>query len=108
VIPDKVTIGCYEYKIVCTQDAIIVDGRDCRGSIDYRSRTIRIKDDDTLDEQTKEQTFYHEVMHAIIDYRNINPQTADPETLVDEIATGLYSLMKSNGNLPGQGAGDAL
>ena len=59
-------------------------------------------------EQAKEQIFWHEVVHGLVHYRNVDLKNADEETIVEEIAIGLYGIMKANGLLPGQKAGDAL
>jgi hypothetical protein len=42
------------------------------------------------------------MVHGIINYRGIDPKQCDPETLVDELATALHGICKSNGRLPGQ------
>jgi len=101
-VPDKITIGCYDYTINRVKEPIIVDGAKCRGKIDYQKHEIHIADDDYFSEQSKEQTLWHEIVHGIINYRNVNYGKADEETFVDELATGLYLLCKSNGLLPGQ------
>lgn len=101
MLPDKVIIGCYEYLVLETDDPIIVDHRECVGEIDYRAKVIRIKKSG-ISEQLKEQTFWHEVIHGIFEYRIINPEKQDEETTTEELARGIYGLMKSNGILPGQ------
>jgi len=101
-VPDKITIGCYDYTINRVKEPIIVDGAKCHGKIDYHAHEISIADDDCYSEQSKEQTLWHEIIHGIIRYRNVNYGKADEETFVDELATGLYLLCKSNGLLPGQ------
>ncbi len=105
MLPESIKIGCYEYEIKETDEPIIVDGRTCMGSIAYHTHIILVKKSD-ISEQQKEQTFWHEVVHGIINYRQVNPQKDDPETLVEELALGLYGIMKQNDWLPGQKAGD--
>ena len=105
MLPSQITIGCFDYEIQETDEPIIVDNKVCKGSISYVNHLILIKKSG-ISEQQKEQTFWHEVVHGIIDYREIDPQKADPETLVEELALGLYGVMKQNGILPGQKAGD--
>lgn len=101
MVPKTIRIGCYDYKVVETDDIIVVDNVACKGAIEYDNKVIKIKAG--MEEQTKEQTFWHEVVHGIIQYRQVNPQRADEETLVDELATGIYGIMKaSTGPLPGQ------
>lgn len=100
MIPNKVKIGCYEYPVIRTTETIVVNGRECGGSVDYRNHVIKILDRDQ-DEQAKEVTFWHEVIHAIFDYRNINPSKNDEETITEELARGLYIFLQQNKNLPG-------
>lgn len=57
-------------------------------------------------EQQKEQTFWHEVIHGILNYRSIDISKAELETLVDSIASELYAIMQTNPCLPGQGQQD--
>ena len=99
---NKITIGCYDYTINLTKEPIIVNNSKCHGKIDYHAHEISIADDDCYSEQSKEQTLWHEIVHGIIRYRNIDYGKVDEETFVDELATGLYLLCKSNGLLPGQ------
>lgn len=106
MLPVIIVIGCYEYEIIETDEPILVDGKECKGSIDYLLHQIKIKKSGLSDQQ-KEQTFWHEVVHGIINYRQVTPQSCDPEMLVEELALGLYGVMKQNGPLPGQKVGDA-
>lgn len=101
MLPDKVIIGCYEYQVVETDDPIIVSGKECTGEINYRTKVIRIQKSG-ISEQVKEQTFWHEVVHGIFEYRTINPEKNNEESTTEELARGLYGLMKANGLLPGQ------
>lgn len=100
MIPEFVNIGCYEYLVEQTDKPIIVDGSECLGSFSPLHQTLRIKSD--VSEQTKEQTFWHEVIHAILDYYRIDFEEMEKEDVVDVLGTGLYALMKANGALPGQ------
>lgn len=102
-LPDKITIGCYEYKVVETDKPLLLNNRECNGIVDYSNQTIEISNQ--YSQQTMEQTFWHEVIHAIIHYRNLNLKESDDENIVDEIATGIYGLMKANGLMPGQKKG---
>jgi hypothetical protein len=102
MLPNKVTVGCFDYDIAETDEVLLVDGRKCSGLIDYNKHIIKISNEENFSEQSKEQTFWHEAVHAIIDYRRVGYGKADEETFVDELATGLYLLCKQNGLLPGQ------
>ena len=100
MLPKTIRIGCYEYEVIETDDVIINDNIVCKGLIDYDNKIIKIKAN--MPEQNKEQTFWHEVVHGIINYRAFDMKRADDETCVEELALGLYGVMKSNGPLPGQ------
>jgi len=97
-----IRIGCYDYTVKETDEIILVDNKKCKGSINYNKHVIQISNDDMFSEQSKEQTLWHEIVHGIIEYRNIDYTKADEETFIDELAIGLYLLCKSNGLLPGQ------
>jgi len=105
MIPDSIKIGCYDYKIVETDEPIIVESKECSGKIDYRNHIIKIKRSG-ISQQAKEETLWHEIIHGIFDYRSINPAKNDEETIVEELALGLYGIMKQNGLMPGQKVGD--
>lgn len=98
----KVHIGCYDYEIAETDEILLVDNKKCSGKIDYHAHQIKISNDEMFSKQSKEQTLWHEIIHGIINYRNVAYGSADEEVFVDELATGLYLLCKSNGKLPGQ------
>lgn len=102
MLPDKIRIGCYDYEVTETDEVLLVDNRKCQGKIDYNAHQIKISSDEMFSEQSKEQTLWHEIVHGIINYRNVAYGKSDEETFVDELATGLYLLCKSNGRLPGQ------
>jgi hypothetical protein len=102
MLPEKVTIGCYDYDVQLTDEVLLVDNRKCSGLIDYNKKVIKISNEDMFSEQSREQTLWHEIVHGIINYRAVGYGKEDEETFVDELATGLYLLCKQNGLLPGQ------
>ena len=106
MLPDEVRIGCYDYEVVETDEILLLDNKRCKGHIDHNAHQIKIASNDMFSRQSKEQTLWHEIIHGIIDYRNVNYGNANEETFVDELATGLYLLCKSNGRLPGQERGE--
>lgn len=103
MLPSFIRIGCFSYDIILTDEPIIVDNQSCKGMIDYDNHQIKIKKSG-ISEQQQEQTFWHEVIHGIIRYRNFTPNKVDEETCVDELAIGLYGVVKANRDifLPGQ------
>lgn len=93
-IPNEVKIGGLNFKVVSSDETIILNARQCKGMIDYEFHTIKI--DNTLqDVQGQEQTFLHEVLHGIIYDRKIDLQD-DEEDIVDDIAIGLHQVIKDN------------
>ena len=98
----KITIGCYDYDITETDEVLLIDNKKCKGRIDYNAHLIEVSSESMFSKQSKEQTLWHEIVHGIINYRNVDYSKCDEETFVDELATGLYLLCKSNGKLPGQ------
>jgi hypothetical protein len=102
MLPEKITIGCFDYKIEPTDEVIVVDNRKCTGMISYERGIIKVSTEGDRSEQLQERTLWHEIVHGIIHYRNFDPTKADLETTVEELATGLYLLCKQNGLLPGQ------
>ena len=100
MLPEKVIIGCYEYTVEVTDDVLELNGRTYKGIISPEHNTIRICS--KYSEQSREQTFWHEVLHGLMHYRMLDPHECDVETTVEELAMALYGLMKSNGKLPGQ------
>ena len=107
MLPESVKIGCFEYAVVETDEPIIVNKEECSGAIDFRNHIISIKQSG-ISEQLKEETLWHEIVHGIFDYRQIETnKKIDEETLVDSLALSLYGLMQDNEWLPGmRKAGD--
>lgn len=101
-LPEKIKIGYYDYSVSKSQKPLIVNSRACKGRVDYEHAIIEILDDGQTGEQSHEQTFWHEVVHAIVYDRDIE-LSGDEEEAVDRLAKGLYALMKDNAfPLPGQ------
>lgn len=103
MLPDFIRIGCFTYEVILTDDPLIVEGHECSGMIDYKNNQIKIKKSG-ISNQQKEQTFWHEVIHGIINYRRFTPNKVDLEVCVEELALGIYGIIKANQDihLPGQ------
>jgi|GEM_PF-1516919 len=101
MLPDKIIIGCFKYQIIETDEPIIVKGAECSGDINFLTHIIRIKKSN-MSEQMKEKVLWHEIVHGLFEYRTIDPEKNSEESTTEELARGLYGLMKSNGLLPGQ------
>lgn len=94
-IIDKVRIGSMYYNIKLTDETLVLNGRECKGMIDYEFHEIKINNK-VHDSQGQEQTFLHELIHGIIRERNLDLENSNEETIVDEIATGLHQIIKDN------------
>jgi hypothetical protein len=49
-MPEKVTIGCYDYAVIETDEVLLVDGRECSGLIDYNKHIIKVSNKETFGE----------------------------------------------------------
>lgn len=92
VIKDKIKIGSMEYEVVKTDKPILLDDQACNGIIDYEKLFIGISTNRA--EQKQEETFIHEILHGIINDRNLILE--DEEMVVEEISKGLYQVIKDN------------
>ena len=100
MITDKVKIGSIVYSIIETDKALLLDHRECCGIIHYEEANIEIQKN--RNEQKKEQTWWHEVIHGITRERGIDFGSND-ELFTDELAKALHALMVDNlYPLPGQ------
>ena len=88
---------CRIYDVQVTSDKIIVDGRDCLGSIDYNRNLIRISD--WVGESAAKVTLMHEVVHGILFERGTDFKEHNEEYVVDEIARGFMEVTRANPDL---------
>jgi hypothetical protein len=91
-IREKIKIGSMEYKVIKTDEVLILDNQVCNGIIDYEDLVIKISTDRS--NQRQEETFIHEALHGIIRDRNLIFE--DEEMIVEEISKGLYQVIKDN------------
>jgi len=87
IIPTSFELGGYKWKVVRVKR---MKGK--IGDCDYMKQTIRILD--TVDQEVKEQTFCHELLHAIEVACGHNPDDHD-EHLIDSRATFLHQYLNS-------------
>lgn len=100
MIVDKVKIGGIVYFVTETDKPLLLNGRECSGIIHYDEASIELKQD--RNEQNKEQTWWHEVIHGITRERGIDFGDNN-ELFTDELAKALHALMVDNSYpLPGQ------
>ena len=97
-IPEKVIISGMEYEVIMTDKPLFCGNNRAYGHIDFENRKITI--DNTLrDEQGHMQTLIHEIIHGIVYDRDISFSQDDEETIVDQLAKGLYQVLKDNTEL---------
>ena len=90
-IADSVRIGAIDYSVVDADIVIIEDKCNYIGSIDYDNTQINLRCD--INEQRREETFFHELMHGIF----VEAGYLDhEEKLVDNLSKVLYQVMKDN------------
>lgn len=87
MIPKKFTIFSHSYKVKQIKK---IDKHDSWGEHDPTKQTIKIKS--TLNQEQKEQTFYHELMHCIFFHLSY-PELDCNEALVDQIGKALHQIM---------------
>ncbi|AFV05815.1 MULTISPECIES: hypothetical protein [unclassified Dehalobacter] len=96
---DKVRIGGTEYDIKIVAGPLLVNSRECKGKISYDLALIEMLE--SIGDQAKEETLWHEILHGIVRDRNLSLD--DEEEVVETFARGLHALVKDNKLLPGQG-----
>jgi hypothetical protein len=100
MIPEKIKIGYLEYDINTTDKILVLNARECSGLIHYEDVIIEINSIRSI--QSQEQIFWHEILHGIINDRDIE-LGENEEKIIDNLAKGIYALMKDNPfPLPGQ------
>lgn len=100
-IPRKVRIGGVDYCVDTSTTPVIVDGKQCYGSIEYASHQILI--DETLGDHAHIAcTLLHEVLHGIVHDRMIDFED-DEEDIIDAFARGLYQVLADNPDLMKRG-----
>lgn len=88
-IPKKFSLFGETYKV---RQVIKVDREDNWGEIDRTKNIIRIKKG--LNQEQREQTFLHEVLHASLDNLGYE-KLSDDEVFVDTLAKALHQILTS-------------
>jgi len=94
----SVRIGSMDYKVELTGEVILVDHKECFGSIDYNNKVISINSK-IQGIQNQEVTLLHEIFHAITNERTFSYENNSDETITEELARGLHQLIKDNPKL---------
>ena len=100
IIPELVRVGSVFYQVKTQATPIVMNGVQCLGYCDYYSHTIML-DESTQDEQTMEQTFCHELVHALMFERKINLvamglSNEQMEDVVDNLGIALHQVLLDN------------
>ena len=100
IIPTLVRVGSTYYKVTTQDTPVVVNGLQCYGYCAPNNHTI-ILATDIQDEQTMEQTFCHELVHAMMFQRKINLEamrltTAQMEHVVDSLGISLHQILLDN------------
>lgn len=100
MIPKSIKVGNLEYAIEKVNHPLAVDNAEVGGLIDFKAGIIKIRTDG-FSEDANAETFWHEVMHAII--RNMDMDFDDEELVCRRFARALHAFMKDNPvGMPGQ------
>ncbi len=91
-IPKKIKIGAHVYKVVFRDDLDDEDFGICR------PRKLTIFIDDTVPQTQREETFFHEVMHAIFHQAGLSTpwDIEKEERKVQVLGHALYQVLKEN------------
>ena len=100
IIPELVRVGSVFYEVKTQATPIVMNGVQCLGYCDYYSHTIML-DESMQDEQTMEQTFCHELVHAMMFERKLNLEAmglsnAQMEDVVDNLGIALHQVLLDN------------
>ena len=94
----SVMIDAVRYAVEETDEVILVDGRACRGSVDFNQADISLSiEKENMGDGRKPQTLMHEVMHALLYERGRDDW--EDEELVDALASGVINLIRQNPEL---------
>lgn len=95
-IPSEVRVGSTDYEVKLTKENLVCDGKECVGTIDYNFHIIKIQEG-VQDKQAQEITFLHELLHGIINDRNL--EIENEELVVEEISRGLHQVIRDNSEI---------
>ena len=103
IIPELVRVGSVFYEVKTQATPIVMNGVQCLGYCDYYSHTIML-DESMQDEQTMEQTFCHELVHAMMFERKLNLEAMglsnlQMEEVVDNLGIALHQVLLDNPDL---------
>ena len=98
-MPEKILIDAVMYRVIQTQELLIVEGRECGAEVDYNAATIKISNaEKKVGNGSKAKVLMHEIIHAILHERRLFEESENEE-LVEEFAKGFVNLIRQNPNL---------
>ena len=101
IIPDQIRVGSTFYTVKAQTTPIVKDGLQLYGYCDPNNHEIVLDGGLISDEQTMEQTFCHELIHAMMFERKINLEAwgltnAQMEHVVDNLGISLHQILMDN------------
>ena len=101
IIPNEIRVGSTFYTVKAQAIPIVMNGMQCYGYCDPNMHEILLDAGLISDEQTMEQTFCHELIHAMMFERKINLEAwgltnAQMEHVVDSLGISLHQVLMDN------------
>ena len=101
IIPEIIRVGSTFYTVKAQETPIVINGKQCYGYCDPNIHEIVLDAGLISDEQTMEQTFCHELIHAMMFERKINLEAwgltnAQMEHVVDSLGISLHQVLMDN------------
>ena len=93
IIPKNVKVGNFIYDVEICDTPIIHEGVLCQGLCSYSEQKIWLSND--LTQQSLEQTFLHELCHAIFFHLGMSFDQ-DTEEVVEKTSIILHGIIKDN------------
>lgn len=96
IIPKKIKIGAYEYKIIYTEDHARIGS--FFGEIDNETQKIFLTSERHIKQQAIEQAFLHEILHGIWKDKGLHQSDLKDkeEQIVTALSLGLYQVLIDN------------
>ena len=101
IIPEIIRVGSTFYTVKAQETPIVINKKQCYGYCDPNIHEIVLDAGLISDEQTMEQTFCHELIHAMMFERKINLEAwgltnAQMEHVVDSLGISLHQILMDN------------
>ena len=101
IIPDQIRVGSTFYTVKAQETPIVINGKQCYGYCDPNIHEIVLDAGLISDEQTMEQTFCHELIHAMMFERKINLEAmgltnTQMEHVVYSLGISLHQILMDN------------